>query len=317
MMSEGVDPLLIALICVGSLTVARTVFKVAVAWYKLFLRGPKKLANFGKWAVVTGATDGIGKAYALGLAKKGLSIVLISRTEAKLKVVKEEIEAKYPGVEVKYVVCDYSNFNQAAKDHVKSFIEGLDVGVLINNVGVSYKFPLFFHELSDDDVGNIVEMNVNSTIWMTRFVIDKMIEKRKGAILNISSGSAMYSLPLLAEYSAVKSLIEKFSRGLNAEYKSKGIFVQCQIPFFITTKLAKIRHSSLTVPTPAKYVSCGINWIGHDDPVASPFWAHAFMGAVLDHLPEVLRTKIMMNEHLGLRKRGFKKEARLAAEKKD
>lgn len=62
------------------------------------------MTKFGKWAIVTGATDGIGKAYALALAKKGMSIILISRTEAKLKAVKDEIDAKgYNGVEVKYV----------------------------------------------------------------------------------------------------------------------------------------------------------------------------------------------------------------------
>jgi 17beta-estradiol 17-dehydrogenase / very-long-chain 3-oxoacyl-CoA reductase len=72
-----------------------------------FLRPGKNLKKLGKWAVVTGATDGIGKAYAMALAKKGMSVVLISRTEAKLKEVQGEIIAKgYNGVEVKYIVCD-------------------------------------------------------------------------------------------------------------------------------------------------------------------------------------------------------------------
>jgi 17beta-estradiol 17-dehydrogenase / very-long-chain 3-oxoacyl-CoA reductase len=132
--------------------------------YKTFLRPGKDLKKFGKWAIVTGATDGIGKAYSLALAKKGMSIVLISRTEAKLQAVKKEIDDNnYSGVEVKYVgknrkkrinllsiltshshqlcvlfhqtVCDYSNFNDQAKDTVKEAIKGLDIGVLINNVG--------------------------------------------------------------------------------------------------------------------------------------------------------------------------------------
>jgi 17beta-estradiol 17-dehydrogenase / very-long-chain 3-oxoacyl-CoA reductase len=78
--------------------------KILISAYKSFLRPGKKLTKLGKWAIVTGATDGIGKAYALALAKKGMSIILISRTEAKLKAVKDEIDAKgYNGVEVKYV----------------------------------------------------------------------------------------------------------------------------------------------------------------------------------------------------------------------
>ncbi len=61
------------------------------------------MVKLGKWAVVTGATDGIGKAYAMALAKKGMSVLLISRTEAKLQAVKEEIESKGYGVDVKYL----------------------------------------------------------------------------------------------------------------------------------------------------------------------------------------------------------------------
>ena len=128
----------------------------------------------GEWAVITGATDGIGKAYAMAMAKKGLSIVLISRTESKLQDVAKEISEKCPNVQTKYVVCDYSNFDEAARNKVADAVSGLDVGVLVNNVGVSYTYPKFFHELNDDQVGALMEMNVNSTTWMTKIVIQGM-----------------------------------------------------------------------------------------------------------------------------------------------
>lgn len=304
------------LVVVGGLIVGNTAMKIVSAAYKSFLRPGKKLTKFGKWAVVTGATDGIGKAYAMSLAKKGMSVVLISRTEAKLKAVQEEIEKKYNGVEVKYVVCDYSKFDDKAKSTVKNAIGGLEVGVLINNVGVSYRYPMFFHELSDEEIGNLIEMNVNSTTWMTRFVLGGMIERKKGAIVNISSGSAMYTLPLLAEYSAAKSFIEKFTLALNAEYGSKGISVQCQIPFYVSTKLAKMRKA-FTVPTPENFTSRGIRFIGHPEPVVSPYWVHGCMGWVLDHLPTSVVTKIIMSMHMSTRKRGLKKDLKLKAEKLD
>ena len=85
-------------------TKPQTIVQILLSAYKSFLRPGKNLTKFGKWAIVTGATDGIGKAYAMALAKKGMSVVLISRTEAKLKAVKEEIESKgFNGVEVKYI----------------------------------------------------------------------------------------------------------------------------------------------------------------------------------------------------------------------
>jgi len=293
----------------GSFILAKAFLQFLGAVYRQFLRPGKNLVKLGKYAVITGATDGIGKAYALALAKKGMSIVLISRTEAKLQAVKEEIDGKkYSGVDVKFIVCDYSNFDDKAKANVKAQIAGLDIGVLINNVGVSYRYPMYFHELSDEEVDALVEMNVNSTVWMTRFVLGGMVEKKKGAIVNISSGSAMYTLPLLANYSAAKSFIEKFTLALHAEYKSKGISVQCQIPFYVSTKLAKMR-TSFTVPSPSKFTKLGIKCIGHDDPVVSPYWVHACMGYVMDRLPTSIVASVIMSMHQGIRKRGLKKDA--------
>eukprot|EP00934_Nitzschia_sp_Nitz4_P003368 Nitzschia sp. Nitz4//scaffold70_size99833//56529//57559//NITZ4_004599-RA/size99833-snap-gene-0.133-mRNA-1//1//CDS//3329557147//3358//frame0 len=281
--------------------------------YKTFLRPGLSLKKFGKWAVVTGATDGIGKAYAFALAKQGMSIVLISRTESKLQDVKKEITEKYPNVEVTYVVCDYSKFDKALQAHVAKAIKDLEVGVLINNVGVSYRYPLFFDELSDDEVQNLMTMNVESTVWMTRMVLPGMLERKKGTIVNVSSASAMYTLPLLAEYSGAKSFIERFSRALNAEYKAKGVTCQCQVPFYVATKLAKMRQS-LMVPTPNQFVALALKWVGQGDCVVSPFLLHAIQGYILDCLPDFVVSKIIMDMHLATRKRGKKKEEQKAAE---
>uniref|UniRef100_A0A7R9ZQ83 Uncharacterized protein n=1 Tax=Craspedostauros australis TaxID=1486917 RepID=A0A7R9ZQ83_9STRA len=262
-------------------------------------------------------SDGIGKAYAMALAKKGMSIMLISRTESKLQDVKKEIdEKKYDGVTVEYTVCDYSKFDKAAQAKVAAAVKDLEVGVLINNVGVSYRYPKFFHELNDEEVQNLMTMNIDSTIWMTRMVLDGMISRKKqgGAIINLSSGSAMYTLPLLAEYSASKSFIEKFSRAINAEYStSNNITCQCQIPFYVATKLAKMRPS-LMVPTPKQYVENAIKWVGYADAVVSPIYLHSIQGWVLSILPDFVVSKIIMDMHLATRKRGMKKDAKLAAE---
>lgn len=264
----------------------------------------------------TGATDGIGKAYAMGLAKKGMSIVLISRTESKLKDVKKEIEEKgYPGVEVKHIVCDYSKFDKKAQEELKKQLAGLEVGVLVNNVGVSYRYPRYFHELPDEEVQNLLTMNIDSVVWMTRFVLPGMIDRKKGAIVNISSGSALYTLPLLAEYSGAKSFVEKFSRAINAEYKSKGITCQCQAPFYVATKLAKMRKS-FSVPDPDQFVSLALKWVGYPDCVVQPFWVHAVQGWVMHRVPDSILASFIMNMHLAIRKKGIKKDEKLAAEGK-
>jgi len=300
---------------IAGFIIIRAAVKLAKECYVLFYREGIDLATFGKWAVVTGATDGIGKAYAIALAEKGIDVVLISRTEAKLEEVKKEIEEKSYGVKVKYIVCDYSKFDEKSKTNVKKGLKGVQVGILINNVGVSYRYPMYFHEISDDEVSAIVEMNVNSTVWMTRFVIEGMLARGKGAIVNISSGSALYPMPLLAEYAAAKTFIEKFSIDLNAEYCSKGILVQCQTPFYVATKLAKMRKSFL-VPTPDDYVKRAINFVGHSDPVVQPFWGHALMSMVMDHIPSSILAEIVTSMHVATNKKGKKKDSNIRKREK-
>mmetsp|Transcript_1145 Transcript_1145/g.1501 ORF Transcript_1145/g.1501 Transcript_1145/m.1501 type:complete len:315 (-) Transcript_1145:355-1299(-) len=302
---------------VGAIGISALSIKFVVSFYKTFLRPARNLKKLGKWAVITGATDGIGHAYAIALAKKGVSIVLISRTESKLQDVKKEIEGKgYDGVEVKYIVCDYSKFDKAAQDSIKKQLVGLEIGILINNVGISYRYPQFFDELSDEEVQQVITMNIESTVWMTRMVLPVMLERKSGAIVNMSSGSALLTMPLLAEYCAAKSFLEKFSRGLNAEYSSKGVTCQCQAPFYVATKLAKLRKS-FTVPTPAEYVSLGIKWVGYPDALVQPFWVHALQGYLMQAVPDFILAPAVKSMHMAIRKKGLKKDARVAEEAKN
>lgn len=283
--------------------------QVVVSTYKTFLRPAKDLTKYGKWAIVTGATDGIGKAYAFALAKQGLNIVIISRTESKLQDVKKEIDAKnYNGVEIKYIVCDYSKFDEKTRDMVEKEIEGLEIGVLINNVGASYRYPRYFHELPKEEIQHLLTMNIDSTVWMTEMVLKQMVDRKKGVIVNLSSAAARYKQPLLAEYSACKSFIEKFSTSINAEYKSQGVTCQCQVPFFVATKLAKMRKS-FSVPTPEEYVSDAIKWVGYDDDVVNPFWLHATVGWIFLTLPQDFTTNFFFKNQKVTRKRGLAKDA--------
>ena len=247
-----------------------------------------------------------------------MSIILISRTESKLQEVAKEIDAKnFKGIEkTKYIVCDYSNFDEKTRNSMEEDLKGLDIGILINNVGQSYRYPRFFHELPKEEIASLMTMNINSTVFMTKMVIDGMVERRRGHIVNISSGSAEYSMPLLAEYGSAKMFVERFSESLDAEYRQKGVRVQCQIPFYVATKLAKLRKS-FSVPTAEQYVFLAMRWIGHSGTV-SPFWVHALQGWVMHALPAAILESGVMSMHAGIRKRGLKKDAKLAAEgKKD
>lgn len=142
--------------------------------------------------MVTGATDGIGKGMAFELAKKGLNIVLISRSVDKLNETRVELETKYPKTQVRVISVDFSKFDETTRKVVAEDLKGLDIGVLINNVGISYPYTKYFHELDDERVAQLISLNVDSTTWMTRIVIPGMVERKRGAIVNLGSG--MFSL---------------------------------------------------------------------------------------------------------------------------
>ncbi len=247
-----------AMYLILGLWIIRCLYSVLDFIYDHTLKSPKNLKrSYGEWAVVTGATDGIGLAMCKEFAKNGMNVVLMSRTLSKLEDKANEISEKYPNIEVKYMQVDFSKINQVGvRNGIDNFLSELNVGVLVNNVGVSYPFPKYFNELTDSEVTALTTLNVDATTWMIRLVLDGMIERKKGAIINISSAAGVLTSPLLAQYGAAKGYVAQMSRALHYELKSKGIYVQCQVPLYVTTKLAKIKKASLFVATEAQYVPC-------------------------------------------------------------
>ena len=245
---------------------------------------------------------------AFELAKKGCNILLISRTLEKLNETKKELLEKYSTVSVEILDIDFSKYDETSKNRIISVVASKEIGVLINNVGISYPFTKYFHELDDVSVEQLITLNVNSTTNMTRIVLPGMIERKKGAIVNIGSAAGVSNSPLLAQYGAAKSYIAMFSKVLNKEYRSKGIDVQCQVPMFVATKLAKLKKTSLFVASPDAYARAAVASIGYDA-LISPYWSHALQIWLLTTLPEWISAAITMQMHQDIRKKGMKKES--------
>jgi len=277
------------------------------------VRPAKNVRRYGEWALVTGATDGIGKAFCFELARRGLNVVLVSRSLTKLNEVANELTAKYPKVSTKVLAVDFSNFDSAAQGKVRSVVESLEVGVLVNNVGMSYPYPEYFAELSHSDVQAMISLNVTSTTLMTHIALPKMVERKKGAIVCISSAaSQLPANPMLAQYAAAKAYVDKFAESLSSEYKSQGIDVQVQNPLYVTSKLSKIRKASLMVPSPSTYARVGVNAIGYESQT-SPFFLHAAQLWVMSLLPRSMLDAQVLSMHKSIRRRALKKQAEAAS----
>ena len=196
------------LVTLGSLS-ALKISVTFLNWvYVNFLRQPKNLKkHYGSWALVTGPTDGIGKGFAFQLARAGLNLVLVGRNPEKLNDVSDSIQAKYGKTQIKNVVVDFSGDLSEGIKRISEAIEGLDVGVLVNNVGVSYPYARFFHEVDEELLKNLIQINVVGTTKVTQAVLPGMLKRKRGAIVNIGSGAAIVipSDPLYAVYAATKA----------------------------------------------------------------------------------------------------------------
>ncbi len=184
------------------------------------------------YALVTGASGGIGKEFAQRLADEGWAIILVGRNEARLKAVKAALNGACATASV-VVPCDLSKSGAAERLHAACAEKGLAVDLLVNNAGSGIFGPSL--DLAPEGIEAMVNLNISALTNLCALFGKDMKARGTGRILNVGSFAGLNATPYFAAYAATKSYVLNYSLALRAELKPAGITVTCLLPGYVRT----------------------------------------------------------------------------------
>ena len=187
-----------------------------------------------KYAVVTGASSGIGWHISKELAKKGYAIVAVSNQAELLAKLKFELEQEY---QIQVLTIDIDLTKNDAAQNIFDFCqkENLTIEVLVNNAGILVYGEVISIELERTE--NILHLHMNTPVLLCRLFGEVMVNNQKGYILNVSSISAVMPYPLISLYGPTKAFLRHFSKALYIEMKRTNVNVTCLLPGATATAL--------------------------------------------------------------------------------
>lgn len=188
------------------------------------------------YALITGASKGIGKAIALELAAKKYNVLLVARSEDALKNLCSEIENEF-NVKADFLAIDLSESNSPEEvlNWVKS--KNIDLSVLVNNAG--YGLSGYFEKYPLEETLNMMQLNMQALVKFTSCFLPELKKTKQSYILNVASTAAYQSVPGLSTYAATKSFVLSFSRGLHQEFKGTNVSITCLSPGATDTDFVK------------------------------------------------------------------------------
>lgn len=200
--------------------------------------------RYGPWALVTGASSGIGKEFARQLAASGVNLVLIARRLPALAELGSELARRY-GIEYRTVGVDLSDERSFAS--LKDATRDLDVGLLVSNAGGGS--PGEFLSLSEEEVLRSVRLNVVSHLRLAHHVGQGLTKRGRGGLLLVSAMGASDGIPFMAADAAGKAFVLSLGRALHHEFRKFGVNVTVLLPSFVETPvLAKLGFDAIRLP---------------------------------------------------------------------
>jgi len=184
------------------------------------------LDSTSRTILITGASSGIGTAFARSLASQGYDLVLVARREAQLRSLADDVQRKF-NVNAQVFPADLSDPTQVKRLETQVAEIG-DLEILINNAG--FGVPGKFVEIQAERNAEMIQVHILATVRLCRAALPGMISRGRGSIINVSSIAAFMATPRNATYSATKAYLNVFSEALQDELKGTGIRVQALCP---------------------------------------------------------------------------------------
>lgn len=194
-----------------------------------------------KIVFVTGASSGIGRASAEAFAKKGSNLILCARRSDRLKEIRNALIKKY---KVKVLVIE---LDVRKLQHVKKAVASLpqywkNIDVLLNNAGLARGLNKFY-EADTDHWDEMIDTNVKGLVYVTRYVLPLMVERKRGHVINIGSTAGHEIYPMGNVYCATKFAVKALSQSIRVDVLDKNIKVTSVDPGMVLTEFAKVRFS--------------------------------------------------------------------------
>lgn len=257
-------------------------------------------AQYGPWAVVTGASDGIGRELARALARAGLNLLLVARRRPLLETLANELAGTY-GIQTRVVPADLTQRADVAAVHAAA--DGLDNGLLVASAGFGTTGPLIDAPVQEEL--DMVEVNCQAVLAMARHFGRRFATQRRGGIILMSSLVAFQGVPMSANYAATKAYVQTLAEGLHHELAPFGVAVLASAPGPIRSGFAARANMRMGLSAgPEEVAQATLNALGRSTTVR-PGRLSWLLGNSLGMLPRPVRVRVMarlmagMTQHQG------------------
>ena len=244
--------------------------------------------RYGPWALVTGASDGIGKAFAFELARCGINVALAARRRTELEMLAEELKAAH-GVATLVITCDLST--QSGIDAVMNATSDLDVGLLVAAAGFGTSGPVLHADLSQERA--MLALNCGALFELCVHFGRRFAARGRGGMVLMSSMVGWQGTPFATHYAATKAYVQSLAEGMHAELKGSGVDVLASAPGPVHSGFAARADMRMTAAaSPADVAKISLAALGRKTTVV-PGAFSKLLTYSLALLPRVARTSVM------------------------